>query len=93
MSPALVVAIVLGVALVAALIIWRQPVFAFTQRSVAYIQIVRGEVRKVTWPTWDDLRQMTIVITIFVIIVGIIIGIMDWISSKLLIDFLGRLFG
>jgi preprotein translocase subunit SecE len=53
---------------------------------------VRGEVRKVTWPSWDDLRRTTVVVTIFVIIIGVIIGIMDVISSRVLIDFLGRLF-
>jgi len=48
---------------------------------------------KVTWPTWDDLRKSTIVITILLIIIGVIIGLMDWVFSKLLIDLLGRALG
>jgi len=67
-------------------------VVQFAQRTVSYMRDVRAEVRKVTWPTWDDLRRTTVVVTIFVIIIGLIIGLMDLISSKLLIDFLGRLF-
>lgn len=84
-----------GVALLlaAVLVAWREPVFAFAQRSATFLQHVRAEVRKVTWPSWDDLRKSTVVITILVIVIGIVIGIMDWLFSKLLIDFLGRAIG
>ena len=51
-----------------------------------------SELRKVTWPTWEDLRKSTMVIILFVIMVGILIGIMDFVFSKLLIDVLGRVF-
>jgi preprotein translocase subunit SecE len=85
-----------GAALVAAilaLVIWRQPVLAFAARSNAFLKDVRAEVRKVSWPGWEDLRNSTVVITIIVIILGILIGIMDWLFSLLLIDFFGRVFG
>ena len=85
-----------GIALVmaaGAVAIWRQPLLAFAQRSAAYIHDVRVELRKVSWPTWDDLRKSTGVIIVIVIIVGVIIGIMDLIFSKIMIDFLGSLFG
>ena len=62
------------------------------RRSAGYLRDVRAEIRKVTWPTWPDLRRTTVIVSIFVIVIGIIIGIMDVISSKLLIDLLGRLF-
>ena len=67
-------------------------VVARAQRSAGYLRDVRAEIRKVTWPTWPDLRRTTVIVSIFVIVIGIIIGIMDVISSKLLIDLLGRLF-
>ncbi len=73
-----------------AVAIWREPAFAYAQRSVAYLHDVRVELRKVSWPTWDDLRKSTGVI---IVIVGVIIGIMDLIFSKIMIDFLGRAFG
>jgi len=60
---------------------------------MAYLREVRGEVRKVTWPSWDDLRRTTVVIIIVVIILGMVIGIMDFVFSKILIDWLPRLFG
>ncbi len=68
-------------------------VFSFAQKSTVYLREVRAEVQKVTWPTWMDLRRTTGVIIVFVIVLGIIIGLMDWLASRLLIDFLGRLFG
>lgn len=77
---------------VAALAVWRQPVFAFVQKTSVFIRDVRAEMRKVSWPSWEDLRQSTVVITIIVIIIGLVIGLMDWLFAKLLIDFFGRIF-
>ena len=67
-------------------------VLALVQRTSTYIQDVRTEVRKVSWPTWDDLRKSTVMILIIILILGAIIGLMDLFFTKLLIDFLGRLF-
>lgn len=78
--------------IVGALVVWREPVTTFTQRSMIFVQDVRAEVRKVTWPSWEDLRKSTVVIIIIVIVIGIIIGLMDFLFAKLLIDFLGRAF-
>jgi len=59
---------------------------------VAYIRDVRVEVRKVTWPGWEDLRRSTFVIIVVVILIGIVIGVMDLIFSRVFINFLPRLF-
>ncbi len=88
--------VIVGVVALAAtmsLVFWRRPVFAAAQRSAAYIREVRGEVKKVTWPSVEELKKSTVVIVIFVIIIGLIIGLMDWLFSILLISFVGRLFG
>ena len=77
----------------AAGLFWRQPIFAFATRSTAYIREVRVEIRKVSWPTWDDLRKSTLVIIVIVVIVGAIIGLMDLMFSWVLIDVFSRLFG
>lgn len=93
MSLPLLIAGAVALVVAAALVVWRQPVLAFASRSNAFLKNVRGEVRKVSWPGWEDLRNSTGVITIIVIILGILIGLMDWIFSKFLIDFFGRIFG
>ena len=38
---------------------------------------VPAEVRKVTWPSWDELKKATGVIVVFVISLGVLIGLMD----------------
>lgn len=38
---------------------------------------VPGELRKVTWPTWDELKKATGVIIVFVLLLGITIGLLD----------------
>ena len=63
------------------------------QRTTSFVQQVRGEMHKVSWPTWEDLRRSTLVITVFVMIIGVIIGIMDSLFSLVLIKWMGRVFG
>jgi preprotein translocase subunit SecE len=65
---------------------------ATTTRAVDYMREVRAEVRKVTWPTWEDLRKSTGVIIVVVVILGVLIGVIDFLFSRILIDFLPRLF-
>lgn len=67
-----------------------QPVLGFAGRVVQYLSEVRAEVRKVTWPGRDELRKSTLVIIIFVIIIGLVIGAMDWLFSLILVNLLGR---
>lgn len=40
---------------------------------------VQAEMKRVTWPTWAELRSATFVIIIFILIVALIIGVMDWV--------------
>ena len=87
------VLVVGGVAVVGvggAMVVWRNPLVSLAQRSAAYIQDVRSEIHKISWPTWDDIRKSTTVILFIVLIVGAVIGLMDLLFSKLLIDGLGR---
>ncbi len=66
---------------------------AVVQRTNTFLQQVRGEMRKISWPTWDDLRRSTFVITVFVAIIGVIIGVMDSAFSLILIKWFGQVFG
>ena len=68
-------------------------VVTVAQRTTSFVQQVRGEMHKVSWPTWEDLRRSTLVITVFVLIIGVIIGIMDSLFSLVLIKWMGRVFG
>jgi len=42
------------------------------------------EMKKVTWPDWDQLRNSTFVVLVFVVIVSAIIWLMDVVARGLL---------
>ncbi len=42
------------------------------------------ELKKVTWPDWDQLRNSTFVVLVFVVIVSAIIWFMDSVVSAIL---------
>ncbi len=42
------------------------------------------EVKKVTWPDWPQLKNATLVILVFIIIVSIIIWLMDVVTRNAL---------
>jgi preprotein translocase subunit SecE len=88
----LLIGAAVAVAAAGALVVWREPAAGFARRSAIFVQDVRAEVRKVTWPSWEDLRKSTAVIIAIIIVLGIVIGLMDFLFSWLLIDLLGRLF-
>ena len=59
---------------------------------VGFFRDVRAEVRKVTWPTMDELKKATLVIVIFVSILGIVIGLMDWAFQLVFVKAVAKLF-
>jgi len=61
-------------------------------RTLTFFRDVRGEVRKVTWPTWEELKKATTVIVIFVAILGLVIGWMDWLLQQVFVVGVAKLF-
>lgn len=39
-------------------------------RFATYVQQTREELRKCTWPTWDELKGSTIVVAISIVLLG-----------------------
>jgi preprotein translocase subunit SecE len=39
-------------------------------RFAVYVQLTREELRKCTWPTWDELKGSTVVVAISIVILG-----------------------
>ena len=58
-----------------------------------FLKEVQQEMKKVTWPDKAQLRQATIVILVFVGIVGLIIFAMDWILQLVMLRLIPALFG
>jgi preprotein translocase SecE subunit len=53
---------------------------------------VPAEVRKVTWPSWDELKKATGVIIVFVIFLGGLIGLMDMLLQFVFVTSVAKLF-
>ena len=56
-------------------------------RFASYIQQTREELRKCTWPTWDELKGSTLVVTISIIILGGYTVVVDQIFFRLFMLF------
>lgn len=46
-----------------------------------FIEEVQAEVKRVTWPDMEQVRNATAVILVFVVILAVIIGVMDAVFS------------
>ena len=44
---------------------------------IKFLKEARGELKKVTWPTWDDVTSSTIVVFITVIMFTVFIYMLD----------------
>jgi len=49
-----------------------------------YFRETIGELRKVSWPTWPEARQLTLLVILVMIVVGAILGLTDGAARQLL---------
>ncbi|HEY6538954.1 MAG TPA: preprotein translocase subunit SecE [Candidatus Dormibacteraeota bacterium] len=49
-----------------------------------YLREVWSELRKTVWPTWPELRQMTGVVIVTVVLLGTFLGLLDFGLTSLL---------
>jgi preprotein translocase subunit SecE len=66
-------------------------VIGWFERTRGFLVGVREELRKVTWPTRDELIKATRMIIVLSIVLGITIGLMDWVLQLGLVDGVARL--
>ncbi len=52
-----------------------------------YFTETSGELRKVSWPTWPEARQLTILVIIVMVVIGIFLGIVDW-GANIFLNFI-----
>ena len=48
-----------------------------------FLNSVRGEIDRVTWPSWKELRSSTIVVVLTLLLVSAYMGVVDWVLSLL----------
>ena len=49
-----------------------------------YFNETAGELRKVSWPTWPEARQLTILVLIVMVVIGVFLGLVDYGANSLL---------
>ena len=59
-------------------------------RLFKFLGQVGHEMKKVTWPTWEELKGSTLVVILFSIIMGFYIAGLDFGLSWIVEKFLGR---
>ena len=72
----------------------RQPSNKLTgwfHRTAVFLVSVRDELKKVTWPTRPELIKATRMIIVLSIVLGLTIGLLDWLLQVILVDGVARL--
>lgn len=60
-------------------------------RTRDFLVAVRAELGKVTWPTRDELMKATRMVVIFAVVLGLAIGLLDWLLNLILVKGVARL--
>ncbi len=60
-------------------------------RTAGFLVSVRDELKKVTWPTRPELIKATRMIIVLSIILGLTIGLLDYLLQIILVDGVARL--
>ena len=58
-------------------------------KLVKFIKEVRNELKRVSWPSRDDVRESTTVVIVVVLVLAVFIGLVDWALSFLVSFLLG----
>lgn len=59
------------------------------KRIGEYLKEIKGELKKVTWPTKDDLIKTTIAVLVSSLIFGVFLFIVDMIFSRVINSIIG----
>ncbi len=63
----------------------------WVERTRQFLVGVREEMKKVTWPTREELVKATRMIVILSLVLGITIGLMDYLLQVILVEGVARL--
>ena len=65
---------------------------AWVARTGEFLTEVRAELKKVTWPDRVQLRQATVAIIAFVLLLGLVIWLLDVVLQQILVKLVPSLF-
>jgi len=69
----------------------RSKLIGWVPRTAGFLTAVREELRKVTWPTRPELVKATRMIIVLSILLGLTIGLMDYVLQLILVEGVARL--
>ena len=61
-------------------ILWRK---GYLVKISTYVQQTREELRKCTWPTWDELKGSTLIVFVSIVLLGGFTVAVDFVFSLL----------
>ena len=61
-------------------------VVGWVRRTRDFLVAVRAEMGKVSWPTQKELVKATRMVVVLTLIIGIVLGLVDLLLTKILID-------
>ena len=93
MSLLTILGVVAALAAAAALVVWRERVKVMARDTAVFAGEVRSEVKKVTWPDRQQLKNATLVIIGFVLVMALVIGLMDIVLQAIFVNGLPRWLG
>jgi preprotein translocase subunit SecE len=62
--------------------LWRRGYF---KRLTGYVSETQEELKKCTWPSWDELKGSTVLVFITILMLGVFTVIVDWVSLHLVL--------
>jgi len=62
-------------------------------RVVTFYHDVMAEMKRVTWPDWPQVRQLSIGVIALSLFIGLIIFVMDGILQQVLVNWIPKLLG
>ena len=62
------------------------------QRLITFYHDVMAEMRKVTWPDWPQVRQLSVGVVLLSLFIALVIWMMDFVFQLVLVSWLPRIF-
>jgi preprotein translocase subunit SecE len=53
------------------------------EKLITFLREVRNELKRVTWPSRDEIRESTTVVIVLVLLLSVFIGLVDWALSNI----------
>ena len=59
-------------------VLWHK---GYLARFATYVQQTREELRKCTWPSWEELKGSTVVVSISILLLGLFTALVDFVFA------------